>query len=138
VILRNGVVVEGIHRKRRATRPTCRTRRPECAVVAPATGERSFRAFIDRALYLPKTWTDDAARLRAAHVPEETGFATKPTLALGMIARAGAAKVPFRWVAADSAAAAARYIHPRLIRSLPVRSTSCRGKEPDPAAMPYK
>jgi SRSO17 transposase len=59
-------------------------------------------AFIDRALYLPKTWTDDPARLAAAHVPSGTRFATKPRLALAMIERAIAAEVSFRWVAADS------------------------------------
>ncbi len=31
-------------------------------------------AFIDRALYLPKAWTDDPARLAAAHVPDEVGL----------------------------------------------------------------
>jgi SRSO17 transposase len=59
-------------------------------------------AFIDRALYLPKSWTDDPARLKAAHVPDAVGFATKPTLAARMIERAMAAGVPFRWVAADT------------------------------------
>src|SRR5512144_49563 len=59
-------------------------------------------AFIDRALYLPRTWTDDPARMAAAHVPPETTFATKPQLARAMIARAIAAGVPFLWVAADS------------------------------------
>src|ERR687883_403418 len=59
-------------------------------------------AFIDGALYLPKTWTDDPARQAAAHVPSGTCFATKPRLALGMIERAIGAEVPFRWVAADS------------------------------------
>jgi SRSO17 transposase len=59
-------------------------------------------AFIDRALYLPKAWSGDPARLTAAHVPVETGFATKPQLATRMIERAIAADVPFRWVAADS------------------------------------
>ena len=59
-------------------------------------------AFVDRALYLPKAWTGDPARLAAAHVPAEIGFATKPQLAAGMIERAIAAKVPFRWVTADS------------------------------------
>lgn len=59
-------------------------------------------AFIDRALYLPKSWTDDADRLAAAHVPEDTGFATKPALAMAMIERAVAAGTPFGWVAADS------------------------------------
>jgi len=59
-------------------------------------------AFIDRALYLPKTWTDDRVRRTAAYVPEEIAFATKPQLARGMIARAIRAGVPFAWVAADS------------------------------------
>ena len=59
-------------------------------------------AFVDRALYLPKAWTDDPARMTAAHVPDGTGFATKPELAITMIARAIAADVPFAWVAADS------------------------------------
>lgn len=63
---------------------------------------RHGHAFVDRALYLPKAWTGDAARLAAAHVPAETGFATKPQLAIRMIERAIAAKVPFRRVAADS------------------------------------
>ena len=63
---------------------------------------RHGHAFIDRALYLPKEWTDDPARLKAAHVPNNAGFATKPQIARRMIARALAAKVPFAFVAADS------------------------------------
>ena len=59
-------------------------------------------AFIDRALYLPKSWTGDPARLAAAHVPEAVAFATKPALAVQMIRRALAAEVPFSWVAADA------------------------------------
>jgi SRSO17 transposase len=38
----------------------------------------------------------------AARMPDGTGFATKPAMALRMIARAIAADVPFGWVAADS------------------------------------
>ena len=59
---------------------------------------RHGHAFVDRALYLPEAWTGDAVRLAAAHVPAKTGFATKPQLAIRMIERAIAAKVPFRWV----------------------------------------
>jgi SRSO17 transposase len=70
--------------------------------VFAAYVSRHGHAFIDRALYLPKTWTDDPAHLAAAHVPPGTGFATKPRLALAMIERAIAAEVPFAWVAADS------------------------------------
>src|SRR6185295_13123656 len=63
---------------------------------------RHGHAFIDRALYLPKEWTDEPARLKAAHVPSDVGFATKPQIARRMIARAIAAKVPFSFVATDT------------------------------------
>jgi SRSO17 transposase len=70
--------------------------------VFAAYVSRHGHAFVDRALYLPKAWTDDPARLSAAHVPPGVTFATKPRLALAMIGRAIAAGVPFAWVAADS------------------------------------
>src|SRR6202789_4060836 len=70
--------------------------------VFAAYVSRHGHAFIDRALYLPKAWTDDPARCKAAHVPARTGFATKPRLALAMIARATAANAPFAWGAADT------------------------------------
>jgi SRSO17 transposase len=58
-------------------------------------------AFIDRALYVPKSWTDDPDRCTAAGIPEETGFATKPELAVQMIMRALDADTPAAWVAGD-------------------------------------
>src|SRR5215212_1059666 len=70
--------------------------------VFAAYVSRHGHALIDRALYLPKVWADDPIRLAAAHVPPGITFATKPRLALAMIERAIAAKVPFTWVAADS------------------------------------
>jgi hypothetical protein len=59
------------------------------------------RAFIDRELYLPKAWTEDRARCRAARVPEQVGFRTKPQLARVMLERALEAGVPASWVTAD-------------------------------------
>jgi DDE superfamily endonuclease len=59
------------------------------------------RAMIDRELYLPESWTEDPARCRAAGVPEQVGFRTKPQLAQVMLARALAARVPPTWVTAD-------------------------------------
>ena len=97
--------------------------------VFSAYVSRHGHALIDRALYLPKLWTDDPARLSAAHVPvcrseapkirhdkpdlrrdaaaggdvpDGTGFVTKPAIARGMIERAIQADVPFSWVAADT------------------------------------
>ena len=70
--------------------------------VFAAYVSRHGHAFIDRALYLPKAWTDDSARMKSAHVPAGTNFATKPVLAIEMMGRAIEAAVPFAWVAADS------------------------------------
>lgn len=60
------------------------------------------QALIDRALYLPKEWTDDRPRCRVAGVPADVAFATKIALARQMIERAVAAGVPTRWVTADA------------------------------------
>ena len=68
----------------------------------PQSTSQPLSHFIDRALYLPKGWTDDPARPKATYVPGDIGFSTKPQLAAEMIERALAAGVPFRWVAADS------------------------------------
>jgi SRSO17 transposase len=64
---------------------------------ATATG----RALIDRELYLPKAWTDDRERARAAGIGEDVGFATKPDLARWMLTRALDAGVPAGWLTAD-------------------------------------
>src|SRR6059058_4119541 len=70
--------------------------------VFAAYVSRHGHGFIDRALYLPQAWTSDPARMAGAPVPPDTGFATKPTLALAMIDRAINAGVPFAWVTADT------------------------------------
>jgi SRSO17 transposase len=70
------------------------------AYVSP--GRANSRTLIDRALYLPKEWAEDAARCRAAHVPDSVGFATKPPLARQLIERVHEAGLPCAWVVADS------------------------------------
>lgn len=59
-------------------------------------------AFIDRELYLPRSWCDDGARCEAAGIEHSVGFATKPELARRMIERALDAGVPCAWVAGDT------------------------------------
>jgi SRSO17 transposase len=59
-------------------------------------------AFIDRTLYLPRSWTRAPQRRAEAGIPKGTRFATKLTLAQRMLARAFAARVPACWVTADS------------------------------------
>jgi SRSO17 transposase len=59
------------------------------------------RALIDRQPYLPRSWTDDRARCRAAGVPDTTEFATKVTHARRMLTRATDAGLPAAWATAD-------------------------------------
>src|SRR5215213_9965912 len=66
---------------------------------AYATG--AGRALIDRELYLPRAWTDDRERARAAGIGDDVGFATKPELARRMLTRALEAGVPAGWLTAD-------------------------------------
>ena len=66
--------------------------------------------FLDRALYLPTSWTDDRARCRAAGIPDDVAFATKPKLAQAMLERALDAGVPAAWVTADSVYGEVKYL----------------------------
>src|SRR4051812_31381782 len=66
-----------------------------------AYGSRRGHALIDRRLYLPEAWAGDAERRRAAKVPEDVPFLTKPAIAREMVARALDAGVPCDWVLGD-------------------------------------
>lgn len=60
------------------------------------------QALIDRRLYLPKDWAEDAARRAGAQVPEDVAFAPKTAMARELIAGALDAAVPCAWVLADA------------------------------------
>lgn len=66
-----------------------------------AYGSDRGRALIDRELYLPKDWTSDRDRCRAAGIPDDVEFATKPDMGLRMLQRAVESGIPFGWVTAD-------------------------------------
>jgi SRSO17 transposase len=57
--------------------------------------------FLDRRLYLPAEWCDDAERRAQAKVPADVVFQTKPEQAMAMLEHAWQAGVPMRWVAGD-------------------------------------
>ena len=58
--------------------------------VFAAYASRHGHAFVDRALYLPKAWAEDADRRAKAGVPDDLRFATKPRIALEQIRAAQA------------------------------------------------
>jgi len=57
--------------------------------------------FLDRRLYLPKEWCDDAERRAEGKIPEEVEFQTKPEQAVEMLEHAWEQGVPMRWVIGD-------------------------------------
>jgi len=86
-------------------------RTENCQVgVLLAYASRYGHALIDRELYLPQSWAEDRERCRAAGIPDETEFTTKPRQAQAMIARAVAAGVPFAWFTADEAYGQAKWL----------------------------
>lgn len=62
--------------------------------------ERGY-ALVDRRLYLPQSWTEDRERCRAAGIPDEVEFQTKPALSLEMLKSALQSGLSADWVAAD-------------------------------------
>ncbi|WP_211353685.1 transposase [Kutzneria buriramensis] len=59
-------------------------------------------AFVDRSSTCPAVWTTDPARRRAAGMPADRDFATKPQLVQQILERVLAANVVFAWFAADA------------------------------------
>src|SRR3954449_7139608 len=73
-------------------------------------------ALIDRELYLPKEWCEDADRRAAAAIPDEIDFATKPALAEEMIGRALDAGLSCAWVLGDEIDGSDRHLRRDLER----------------------
>jgi SRSO17 transposase len=67
-----------------------------------AYASRHGQALIDRRLYLPEVWANDAERRAKAHVPEDIAFATKIAMARELIASALDAGARCRFVLADA------------------------------------
>jgi SRSO17 transposase len=70
--------------------------------VSLTVASRHFQAPVDFELYLPESWTEDAARRQEARIPDEITFKTKAELARDMLRRAVADGLPRGLVLADS------------------------------------
>jgi SRSO17 transposase len=96
--LKKGTCTVGVQRQYTGT--AGRIENSQVAVFM-AYASRHGYALVDREVYLPRCWADDADRRAAAGVPEQIRFATKITLARRMLARALDAGTPARWATAD-------------------------------------
>jgi len=97
--LKKGTKSAGVQRQYSGT--AGRIENCQIGVFLAFTGRRGH-ALLDRELYLPKEWADDADRREAARVPEGVEFATKPQLAERMLERARKAGVKAAWVTGDA------------------------------------
>jgi hypothetical protein len=83
--LKKGIKSAGVQRQYSGT--AGRTENCQLGVFM-AYASRHGRTLIDRELYLPRGWCDDAARREEAGIARSIGFATKPALGLRMLERA--------------------------------------------------
>ena len=98
--IKKGTVSAGVQRQYSAT--AGRTENCQIGVFAAYASDKGH-ALVDRELYLPKSWTEDRERCKAARIPEDRTFATKLELARAMIRRALDSPLSISWVTADSA-----------------------------------
>lgn len=84
-----GDVKKGTHTvgvQRQYTGTAGRIENSQVAVYLVFAGRRGHAA-VDRELYVPRSWTSEPERCRAAGLGDQTAFATKPELAARMIGR---------------------------------------------------
>ncbi|WP_326757092.1 IS701 family transposase [Streptomyces hirsutus] len=96
--LKKGAHTVGVQRQYTGT--AGRIENAQVAVYLVYAGLRGHAA-VDRELYIPRSWTCDPDRCRAAGLGEDTAFATKPELAARMIGRYLDAGHRVGWVAGD-------------------------------------
>lgn len=73
-----------------------------CVVsVHTAFASGGFHTLIDVDLYLPKSWDEDAKKLKKAGIPRDVVYRPMHEIALEQVDRALANSVPAKWVTAD-------------------------------------
>jgi SRSO17 transposase len=112
--LKKGTATVGVQRQYTGT--AGRVENAQVAVLL-VYASPAGHAVVDRELYVPRSWARDPERCRAAGIPAQVGFATKPALARRMLARALDAGVPAAWVTGDEVYGA----DPRLRAELEAR-----------------
>ncbi|MFB7136868.1 IS701 family transposase [Streptomyces sp. NPDC056237] len=121
VVDETGDVKKGTHTvgvQRQYTGTAGRIEISQVAVYLVYAGRRGHAA-VDWELYVPRSWTSDPDRCRAAGLGEETVFATKPELAARMVTRFLDAGHRAAWVAGDEVYGG----NPKLRETLEERGT---------------
>jgi SRSO17 transposase len=128
--LKKGTRSAGVQRQYSGT--AGRTENCQIGVFAAYVSSRGH-ALIDRDLYLPQSWTDERDRCRAAGIPDEIEFATKPRMAMAMLqptVLAGAdSHIPVGRLPADACGQRQRE---------PARVYRYRSSPPQPTAFPHR
>ena len=99
-------------------------------------------ALVDKALYLPREWTDDRDRCRAAGVPEDISYQSKAELGLGLLRRARQVDaLQAQWVTGDAGYGEVPTFRDALdadgwLYVLEVPSTTCVFTQPVQVAVP--
>ncbi|MFF6877902.1 IS701 family transposase [Streptomyces sp. NPDC012474] len=114
--VKKGTGTVGVQRQYTGT--AGRIENAQVAVYLVYAGRRGHAA-VDRELYVPRSWTTDPDRCRAAGLGEEATFATKPELAARMVARFLDGGHRAVWVAGDEVYGG----NPRLRTTLEERGT---------------
>lgn len=96
--LKKGTKSAGVQRQYSGTAG----RRENCQIgVFVVYASAAGATLLDRELYRPKSWTEDRERCRAAGIPDDIAFQTKPQLAQAMLKRALDDGVPAGWITGD-------------------------------------
>jgi SRSO17 transposase len=87
----------------------------------------TFQALLDADLYLPKSWSQDRPRCRAAGIPDDVKHRTKWRLAMDQLIRARANGISFDWLTFDAGYGAAvpflrclNVVNQRFVAEVPV------------------
>jgi SRSO17 transposase len=96
--VKKGTDTVGVQRQYTGT--PVRIENAQVAVYLVYAGRRGHTA-VDRELYVPRSWTSDPDRCRAAGLGDNTEFATKPEPAARMVTRFLDAGHRAAWVAGD-------------------------------------
>ena len=96
--VKKGIGTVGVQRQYTGT--AGRIENAQVAVYLVYAGQ-SGHAAVDRELYVPRSWTSDPDRCRAAGLGEQITFATKPELAARMVTRFLDAGHRAEWLAGD-------------------------------------